>query len=154
MEKSTEIIKETRVRFLNLMNDLSLDSLNKVPANFNNNIIWNFGHVIATQQVLCYKLSNVHTKIGEEYITKYAKGTKPYLAVMKEEFDFLKKHALSTIEELETDFRSNVFNNFSPYTTSFGVRLNDITDSIKYVATHETLHLGYAMALKKLVQSR
>ena len=152
MEKSTEIIKETRIRFLNLMNDLSLDSLNKVPSNFNNNIIWNFGHIITTQQALCYQPANAHPKIGIEYIQKYAKGTKPHLYVSQQEFDFLKKHALDTIEELETDFRSNVFNNFKPYTTGFGVRLNDITDAIKYVSTHETLHLGYAMALKKLVQ--
>ncbi len=152
MEKSTEIIKETRIRFLNLMNDLSIDALNKVPSNFNNNIIWNFGHIIATQQVLCYQLSNVHMKLGTEYIQRYAKGTKPHVSVSQQEIDFLKQHALDTVDELETDFRSNVFNNFQPYTTGFGVRLNDITDAIKYVSTHETLHLGYAMALKKLVQ--
>jgi hypothetical protein len=152
MEKSTEIIKETRIRFLNLMNDLSIDSLNKVPSNFNNNVIWNFGHIIATQQVLCYQLSNVHMKLGVEYIQRYAKGTKPHVSVSQQEIDFLRQHALDTVDELETDFRSNVFNNFQPYTTGFGVRLNDITDAIKYVSTHETLHLGYAMALKKLVQ--
>jgi DinB superfamily len=152
MEKSTEIIKETRIRFLNLMNDLSIDALNKVPTNFNNNIIWNFGHIIATQQVLCYQLSNVHMKLGVEYIQRYAKGTKPHVSVSQKEIDFLKQHALDTVEELETDFRSNVFNNFQPYTTGFGVRLNDISDAIKYVSTHETLHLGYAMALKRLVQ--
>jgi|ERR1700749_1082404 hypothetical protein len=152
MEKSTEIIKETRIRFLNLMHDLSIDALNKVPSNFNNNIIWNFGHIIATQQVLCYQLSNVHMKLGTEYIQRYAKGTKPHVSVSQQEIDFLKQHALDTVDELETDFRSNVFNNFQPYTTGFGVRLNDITDAIKYVSTHETLHLGYAMALKKLVQ--
>jgi hypothetical protein len=152
MEKSTEIIKETRIRFLNLMNDLSIDALNKVPANFNNNIIWNFGHIIATQQVLCYDLSKVHMKLGVEYIQRYAKGTRPHISVSQQEIDFLKQHALDTVDELETDFRSNVFNNFQPYTTGFGVKLNDITDAIKYVSTHETLHLGYAMALKKLVQ--
>jgi hypothetical protein len=152
MEKSTEIIKETRIRFLNLMNDLSLESLNKVPLNFNNNIVWNFGHIIVSQQVLCYQTSNIPLKIGVEYVSKYAKGTKPHFFVTKEEFEFLKTHALDTVDELETDFRSNRFNNFKPFTTSFGVRLNDITDAIKYVSTHETLHLGYAMALKRLVQ--
>jgi hypothetical protein len=152
MEKSTEIIKETRRRFLNLMNDLSIDSLNKIPSNFNNNIIWNFGHILTTQQVLCYQPSKVHERIGIEYIQKYARGTKPNFYVSKDEIDFLKKHAIDTIEELETDFRSNVFDNFTPLTTSFGVRLNDISDAVKYVSTHETLHLGYAMALKRLVQ--
>jgi hypothetical protein len=152
MEKSTEIIKETRIRFLNLMNDLPIDALNKVPSNFNNNIIWNFGHIIAIQQIICYESSKVHMKLGIEYIKRYGHGTKPHISVSQQEIDFLKQHALDTVDELETDFRSNVFNNFQPYTTGFGVRLNDITDAIKYVSTHESLHLGYAMALKKLVQ--
>jgi hypothetical protein len=35
----------------------NLDQLNTIPEGFNNNLIWNIGHIIVSQQLLVYKLS-------------------------------------------------------------------------------------------------
>lgn len=151
MDKSIETIQATRKIFIQLMEGLSIDALNKVPEGFNNNIIWNFGHAIVTQQILCYKLANLPLKIDESYLLKYSKGTKPEKFLDDNELAFLKQQAVSLMDELVVDMEKDVFNNFSSYTTSFNVVLNSIDDAIKFLVMHEGLHLGYAMALKKLV---
>ncbi len=50
MNNKIEKIKKTRRFLLNLVSELSTDQLNEIPPDFNNNIIWNMGHLIAAQQ--------------------------------------------------------------------------------------------------------
>jgi len=44
---------------LEYFDNYTLEQLNKIPEGFSNNLIWNIGHIIVTQQVLIYKLSNL-----------------------------------------------------------------------------------------------
>jgi hypothetical protein len=150
-DTAIETIQQSRNLFINLLDGLSIETLNEIPEGFNNNIIWNFGHVIVSQQILCYKLANVPLKIDAAYVSKYSKGTKPLSFIDEEELIFLKHQAVFLIDELITDIQAGIFDNYGAYTTSFGVVLNKIEDAVKYVAMHEGLHLGYVMALKKIV---
>ena len=77
LDKSIDTILATRKLFIKLIENLSIEQLNKVPEGFNNNIIWNFAHVVVTQQIICYKLSGLPLKIDEKYLPLYSKGTKP-----------------------------------------------------------------------------
>jgi len=153
MNKSIDTIIATRKMFLELIGNLSVDDVNKIPAGFNNNIIWNFGHLIVTQQLLCYKLSGVPLHIDGAYVSKYSKGTKPEKFINEQEITFLKEQSLKLIDELNSDLQRNIFKNFNSYTTSFGVQLNTIEDSIQFIIMHDGLHLGYAMALKKVINN-
>ena len=54
MTKQIEIIRKTRAYLLESLKDLSTEQFNQIPGGFNNNIIWNLGHMIATQQGICY----------------------------------------------------------------------------------------------------
>jgi len=150
-DKAIETIQQSRKLFINLMEGLSLEKLNEIPEGFNNNIIWNFGHVIVTQQILCYKLANLPLKLDTAYVSKYSKGTKPSTFIDAAELAFLKQQAVFLIDELITDIQTGSFDNFDTYTTSFDVVLNEIEDAVKYMTMHEGLHLGYAMALKRIV---
>jgi len=151
INKAIETIQQTRKLFITLMNSLSIEKLNEIPEGFNNNIIWNFGHVIVSQQILCYKLANQPLKIDAAYVAKYSKGTKPDSLIDAEELAFLKQQAVFLIDELIADVQAGTLDNYNTYLTSFGVVLNEIEDAIKYVTMHEGLHLGYAMALKRIV---
>ena len=51
-------------QILKLVEGLSIEQLNKVPARFNNNIICNLGHLICSLQTLCYKLSGLDPRIS------------------------------------------------------------------------------------------
>jgi len=50
MKKEIERLKKTRIFLLDLIKDLTTEQLNEIPKGFNNNIIWNLGHLIASQQ--------------------------------------------------------------------------------------------------------
>jgi len=151
MHKSVEVIRATRRKFVELMDGLSLEQLNTIPAGFNNNILWNFGHVIASQQVVCYRLAEVPYRIDPKYIPKYGKDSKPEGFVDQAELDTLKALAISTMNDLITDFENGLFKPHTTYATSFGVPLSYVEDTILYVAMHEGLHLGYAIALKRVI---
>jgi len=152
MDKCFEIIKKTRGNFLHLISGLSTNSLNEIPANFNNNIIWNLGHVIASQQILFYQYSNIQPKIEEQYIVKYKAGTKPENYIPDIELGILKHYLTNTIDESVIDFKNGLFKNYNSVTTRFGVEITNINDAVKYVSMHEGLHFGYAMALKRLIK--
>lgn len=151
MEKTFEILRATRDNFLRVTGDLSLDAWNEIPARFNNNIVWNFGHTIASRQVLCYQFANVNPTIDESYMAKYKNGTKPETVVTGTEIELLKTYFKSTLDQLEADYKNNVFKDYKTYTTRFGVQLTCIEDAIRYLCTHEALHYGCVVAIKKLV---
>ena len=151
-DKSIDTIQATRKLFLTLLESLSIDELNIVPEGFNNNIIWNIGQEIVSQQILCYKLAGLPLKLDDTFVSKYSKGTKPEAIINDTELIFLKQQAVSLIDELVVDLEKGIFTSYTNYTTSFNVKLNSVKDAVKFIAMHEGLHLGYAMALKRIVK--
>jgi hypothetical protein len=51
------------------------------------------------------------------------------------------------------DFENGMFNNFTPYTVSTypGFALENIEDAIKFIVSHDALHYGCSLMMKKLV---
>ena len=142
---------ETRKNFLRLVESLTEEQLNHIPKGLNNNIIWNFGHSIVTQQLLCYSLSGNRMYTDKEMVHKYRIGSKPEETVTKEEIDLLKKLALELPAKMEEDLNTEMFKEFKEYTTSHNVTLSNIDDAVKFNNVQEGLHLGYAMALRNMV---
>ncbi len=141
--------RQTRSNFIRLLSGMSLEAVNHIPEGFNNNLIWNFGHIIATQQLLTYSLSGLEPKVGEEILAAFRKGTKPEKVHTTAELEGLKRIAESTLDQLEADLEAGLFQTFESYPTSYGVELTNIEEAVAFNALHEALHLGYAMALKR-----
>lgn len=147
-----DICQKNRKLLLNLMERLSLEHLNKIPNGYNNNIIWNIGHSIATQQLLVYGLSGNDFHVPQHIIDKYKKGTKPEKPATKEEVEEIKSLLFSTITQLEKDYNDGIFTSFKTYTLSTsGGTLHKVEDAIAFNNFHEGLHLGYAMALVRAI---
>ncbi|QDH79489.1 DinB family protein [Echinicola soli] len=144
---------KTRENFISLVNGMTLDELNEIPKGFNNNIAWNFGHVIVTQQIICYKLSGQEILVPDTLVEKYRKGTKPESPITSKELEELKILALSTLESFKNDLLAGGFTKFNEYTTSFGVTLKSISEAVEFNGIHEGMHLGYAMAQRKAVRA-
>jgi len=149
MQKQLELIKQTRKRFTQLVDGLSIEQVNEIPAGMSNNIAWNFGHIVASQQALCNSLAGVALSMPAELTVDFKKGTKPEAFIEQSAINEFKKYAVSNIEVLENGLKENVFGNYQPYETSYGYALNDIEDAVRFVAVHDALHLGYAMAIRK-----
>ncbi|WP_338813881.1 DinB family protein [Bernardetia sp. Wsw4-3y2] len=149
-----QLLKTTRTNFLNLLNEFSLEQINQIPEGFSNNLVWNFGHLVVTQQLLCYKLSGNEMYISDELINKYRKGSKPEADASQAEVDELKKLAFDLIDKFEKDYSESksMFDSYSEYPTSYNYTLKSIEDAINFNNTHEGVHYGYALALRKAIK--
>ncbi|MBA2611123.1 MAG: DinB family protein [Bacteroidetes bacterium] len=152
MNPTIDTIKKTRSFLISLLEGLSLDQLNKIPSGFNNNIIWNLGHLIAAQQGLCYMRSGLKPRIEESFFLAYKTDSKPERDVTPEEFETMKKLLTETLDMLEADLQQNLFTNYNSVTTRYGVEIKNVDDAIKFLLFHEGLHCGYIMALKRMIK--
>ena len=153
MKKTIEVIKACRTKWLITLNALTIDQLNKIPAGFSNNLAWQFGHVIVSQQILCYRLAGQKFVINEELIDRYKNGSRPEAYINEAEINLLKGYMLSTIDQLEIDMQNGVFDNYTPYTVSTyaGFTLENVGDALTFIISHDALHYGCSLMMKKLV---
>ncbi|WP_428230996.1 DinB family protein [Flavobacterium sp.] len=151
MNSVFEVQKTIREILLKILDHHSLEQLNKIPPGFNNNLIWNIGHCISSQQVLIYKLSGLPTMASEAFIAKYRKGTKPEADVSQAEVDEIRALLLSTLSQTEKDFANNIFVTYNEYTTSLGFTLKNIAGALDFNNYHEGIHTGIIMSIRKFV---
>lgn len=153
MSKTFEVIRASRRALLNLVADLSVEQLNKIPPGFSNNLIWQIGHLVVSQQILCYKLSNNDLQIDPSLVDKYKNGSKPESFISAEEIVQLKAYLLDTIDLLEQDLSTDKFSDYNPYTISTykGYKLEKIGDAIDFIVSHDGLHYGCSLMIKKFI---
>lgn len=151
MNSVLETQKIIREILLKIVENHSLEQLNKIPQGFNNNIIWNVGHCVAAQQTLVYKLSGLPTMVSEEFIEKYRKGTKPEGDISQDEVNEIITFLLTTFEKTKKDFENGLFVTYNEYTTSMGFTLSNVEDALNFNNYHEGIHTGIIMTLRKLV---
>lgn len=149
MKDQLEITRTNRRLMSKIMDNYSLEDLNKVPEGFNNNLIWNIAHVVVTQQLLVYKLSGLPMMIDDELVLKYRKGTKSEGFVDQAEVEKVKELMFSTLDQTEKDIEASIFKEYQEYPTSTGFVLKSTEDAMSFNNFHEGIHLGYILALKK-----
>lgn len=153
MKFTFEVLSNTRNSLKNILEKTSLEDLNKIPKAFNNNIIWNIGHIIVSEQILVYKLSGLPTMISNAMIDKYRKDSKPEALVTQEEVNEIKGLLLSTIEKIEADYKNEIFKVYNEYTVSTtGNTLTNVDEALQFAFFHEGLHIGYILALLKVIK--
>lgn len=90
---------------------------NKIPVGFNNNIIWNIGPIIVTQQKLINKGANLQGYVTDKLFDKYKYGTKPAGPVSQQEADEMKALLTSQIEQTIGDYHKGIFVTYNERTT-------------------------------------
>jgi hypothetical protein len=148
-----ENIKLARKYLLSTIEGLSVEQLNEIPAGFNNNIIWNIGHLIAAQQGLCYVRSGLPLGENDIYFQAYKPGTKPDQFVDANEIEKIKHLLISTLDQLNNDYVNKIFKNYTSFTTRYGVEITNISEAIDFILFHEGLHSGYIMAIKRILMN-
>ncbi|MEE9373695.1 MAG: DinB family protein [Saprospiraceae bacterium] len=152
ISNSIKILNVARQNFNKLISPFDLSTLNMIPDGFNNNLIWNFGHVIVTQQLLTYALSGLSTPISKELIAKYKKGSRPENEVSQSEVEELIGLSESLIPRFVKDYENGLFSSFGPYKTSFGYELTSLEDAIEFNNLHEGMHIGTSIVLAQRFQ--
>lgn len=154
MKQTFNYIIQARKAFIELIDSLSIAQLNHIPEGFNNNIIWNFGHIVIATQGLCYLRTGVKPDYRIKYGAAYAKGSKPTYTVSSEEVQDLKKLAIETIQQIEQDYDKGLFHSITPFATdTYKETMPTIEDVITTTAGHDNLHYGYAIAQRRLINT-
>jgi hypothetical protein len=139
---------------LNLIKGLTTQQLNEIPPGYNNNIIWNLGHLIASQQSICYMRSGLKIFVDEEYLASYRPGTRPNKLVTSAEIIQMKKLFITAIDQFDTDHEAGFFSNHPHWKTNYGIEVANMEEAISFVLFHEGLHVGYIMALRRILISK
>ena len=151
MEAVFKALKTSRKIYLEFFDKYSLAQMNVVPDKFSNNIIWNIGHIIAAQQSLVYRISNLPMSIPEEFFDRYKPGTKPMGPVSQNEAEEIKSLLTSVIDQTETDLANRKFVSFTERTTMTGFHLGNLQDSLVFNNYHEGLHMGCIKSIGRFV---
>ena len=151
MESIFKSWKTNRKLYLDYFDKYSLAQLNKVPTGFNNNLIWNIGHVVVAQQAIIYKGANLPMNVSDDLFNLYKSGTKPTHDVSQNEVDEIKTLLISLIEQTEKDFSNGKFVSINERTTGTGFHLASIKDAFEFNNYHEGLHFGCMMSIRKFV---
>jgi len=150
MSQQIDILKKQRLAILNQVDLLSLDQLNYIPIGFNNNILWNLGHMVSTQHGVCYKPGTI-LPIDQVFFDAYKSRTRPEKIYTSDDLSAIKALFISTLDHLDAQIENGAFSNYTAWTTREGFEVRNIDDAIRLLTLHEGIHTGTIMALKKLV---
>ncbi len=148
-----ETLNNTRRNFSAIVSKLSIKQLNTIPEGFNNNIIWNYGHVVATQQLLCYGLAGKELLLPSSFIDEYRKGTKPTRTYTEEDIKLIKQYSIQMMQQFNVDIQQDIFKEVKEYTTSLPATIKSFKDALTFNIFHEGLHLGYVMSMYHILKS-
>ncbi|MCX2718337.1 DinB family protein [Lentiprolixibacter aurantiacus] len=154
MEYLFTILLQNRKFLYSILRKTPREELFQIPDGFRNHIYWNIAHVVVTQQLITYGLSNLSLHVGAELVAKYSKGTVPEsVTVSTEELEELQKLLFSTLEQTQQDYRDGHFKAYQSYTTSANVTLTSVEEALAFNVYHEGLHLGAILALQKALSN-
>jgi hypothetical protein len=150
MEPILKIFKKNRQNIIKLLHEHKLKEVNAIPFNFNNNIIWNAGHILLSQQFLLYYFSDLPMMdFVKDFTPKYASNSKPKGEVSQNELDLIIDLLESSANQLITDYDRGIFKTYKEYTSDyFGITMRNIEEAIHFNTYHEGYHFGFMRALE------
>ena len=151
MQRTFDVSRTSRNVLSKFLDSYTLEQLNKVPHGFNNNMIWNIGHIIVVQQMLIYNLSNLPMMVSPEMVDTYKRGTKPEHDATQEEIDAIRSLLFETINQTKADLNSKVFKNYNEYQTMSGFTIKNAEDAMAFNYYHEAVHTGIIMSIRKFI---
>lgn len=146
-----EQLKIIRSAGLRLVSEMDNEHIWLVPEGFNNNLAWNLGHLVVTQQLLHYKLAGLPMLVDDTLVENFKKGTGPSQWGDLPDMRQVRTLFRELPERLAEDYAGGKLERFEPYKTSAGITLNTVDEAILFNNFHEGLHIGYMMAMARLV---
>jgi hypothetical protein len=151
MNEKIEVIRKTRNFLLTGIKELTIEQLNTIPPGFNNNIVWNLGHLVAAQQGICYARAGLKTWVSEDFFNSYKPGSKPEGNVNEQGIEEIKELLFSSLDILEQDYAKGLWTSYPAWSTRYGIELNSIDKAIDFLQFHEGLHSGNIFTMKRIV---
>lgn len=151
MDKMLETTSRQRKAYIDMLSGLSMQQLNTIPEGFNNNILWNLGHIVATQQLLVYSLSGERWTVDKELIKAYRNGTRPERLYTEADRQLVIDNMLAPIQATHTLRAAGGFSTYQPFKLPTGFEITDYDSAVLFNLFHEGLHMGYVFSINKFV---
>lgn len=152
IDKQLEALKATRKNLLKVLEESSPAVLITIPERFNNNILWNILHVMASQQLLIYGLSKTPFRLDKDFVFQFKSGTRPNGENDLAWVDLAKNNLLSLVEYLSTDYEAAIFGEgFKTVKLSYGIEIATVEDAINFNNIHEAMHYGQIKTLQSIL---
>ncbi|MGN7986386.1 DinB family protein [Pedobacter sp. 22226] len=146
-----EILRASRNRLLQLVETSSNEILFKIPAGFNNNIIWQIGHCITSQQRHVYMRSGLPMYISKAFMESFKIGSSPRSWEIHPDVNELKHLLIDTVNRLESDLESGIFVNYEPFELPIGFKVKNHIEALQAANYHEAEHSGKIFTYLKLL---
>jgi len=137
-----------------VIDSISPDQVNTIPAGFRNNIYWQSGHLVEEQVSLLYSRVGLPRPLDEKYTRYFDKGTSPNdfdgdMPTFEEVRRRLEQLVDRTREDL-TELADLYYS--SALTVSLGqITINTFSEALSFVTIHEAYHLGMITAMKRVL---
>ncbi|AWA29135.1 DinB family protein [Flavobacterium magnum] len=151
MQRTFYVTRTSRKVLEQYLDNYSLEQLNKVPLGFNNNLIWNIGHIVVVQQMLVYHLSDLPMMVSDNMVEKYKKGTRPESDVTQAEVDAIRALLYAPIDKTEDDLENGMFKTYRAFTSMSGFTMASAEDAMEFNNYHEAMHTGIMMGIRKFI---
>ena len=115
LKKEIELIRYVRLSILRLTGQLSEAQMNLVPDKMKNNLVWNLGHLVFTQQMLCYGLGGLPTTIDTAYFSEFAPDTVPTRHINGEEILKIREAFVESFDKLASDIEAGKLKDYKPW---------------------------------------
>ena len=146
-----DTLRKTRQSLAAVVDALPDAARTAIPDGFNNHVLWNAGHLAATEQGLTYGLAGLPPNVPPEFVESFRKGSSPRDWSRAWTWAEVRDLLLTLPDRTEADYRAGRFEAFREYRTTPGVVLASVEDAVRFNLYHEGLHLGTVLALRKLV---
>lgn len=147
------ILRASRNRLLQIIERNNKDILFKIPEGFNNNIIWQIGHCITSQQRHMYMRSGLPMYISKEFEEAFKIGSCPLSWENTPDIEEVKHALINTVNKLELDLESKIFTNYTPFQLPIGFQINNHVEALQAANYHEAEHSGIILTYLKLLYS-
>ncbi len=131
-----------RKKLLGYLENTAMEKLLIIPKGCNNNMLWQIGHCVVSQQRLMYSLSGLPMNVSDEYFQLFKIGSSPKDWSSTPDLQMVKESLLKTVDQLKIDLEKGSFKEYKSYTTSAGITLNNVGDAFVYSNYHEGVHIG------------
>jgi len=151
LKKEIELIRYVRHSILDLTKQLNEVQLNHIPTGMKNNLVWNIGHMVFTQQMLCYTLGGLKPTIDMSYFAQFAPETTPSDFVTQQEIEKIRATFTDAFERLAFDIASGKLESYKSWSLPSGITIDSFQDAMITNAIHEGRHFGVIISLAKLM---
>lgn len=151
---SLEQVQFVRKNTLKLASALEDYVLNEVPKGFNNNILWNLGHIYVVHENLIFKASGQETVYPDGFVECFAAKTSPKdwgssVPTKETIVSYLEEQSQRMTRAFENKLEEAIPN---PITFP-GFEMTTVGDLLHFGMVHETMHTTTAKLYNQLLKS-